>query len=270
MRIIKADLHNHFTHRSKILDVNRLADIVYQRGGNGAICALVNYDDKRFEAFADRAEKASPRATRIGNAVYFPDRNIYIVKGEEVPTQEGDLLVLATEEGIHLSQGQPLEYSLKEGEEKGGIPIITTPYFMSKVGKTIKNSPGLFAKSPIVIEVHNGEATKNANRQAYELYRWLKARLDNDVAAVVNSDGHSFREVFSSYTKFTVDDDLFKTTDMKEFTKQLRDTIRYASRTFHATHSRLGALEHSVVIGGIILASKVGIHISRGDREALR
>ena len=102
MRTVKADLHNHFTTRSRVLDPNKVADTVRESLGEGGICAIVNYADARYEAFARREE---PLATNFGNAVYFQDRKILIIKGEEIPTQQGDHLVLGLDEGTHFNGG---------------------------------------------------------------------------------------------------------------------------------------------------------------------
>jgi len=266
MQKIKADLHNHFTTKSRVLDPSLVADTVYQKLGEGGICTLVNYSDRRFEAFANRSEIY---ATNLGNAVYFPNREVLILKGEEIPTGDGDLLVLGLEQDEHLSQNKGLEYHLKEAHEKGGITILTSPFFMSKVGELINKNPNL-ANYVDAVEIHNGEATRKANRLAYELCHGLRYNHGiNDVGALSCSDGHSYEEVGTSYTEFTTQVNI-SLLDSAQITTHLRNMIRNAPRTHLQTYSTLGMIKHGAAMVGIMAASKLGVPLSRGDKGALR
>jgi hypothetical protein len=265
MKTIKADLHNHFTTKSRVLDVNRVADRVYESLGKGGICALVNYEDKRFEAFAERAE---PFGNRLGNAVYFPDRDVLVLKGEEIPTLDGDLLVLGLEEGAHLTSAKPLHYTMDEGKEKGGIIVVTSPYFMSETGDFLERFPFCIRHAD-AIETHNGNATKRANRKAEELHESGVRNGYVLLGKIAVSDGHSFREVGSSYTEFFVETKP-EYSNSKDVVSQIRGLVRAADRELHTTNSRLGTFCHATALVPHIIASKMGYEINRGDSEALR
>jgi len=267
MKTIKVDLHNHFTTKSKVLDVNRVADRVREALGEGGICSLVNYDDRRFEAFAERTE---PYGNRLGNAVYFPDRKVTIIKGEEVPTLQGDLLVLGLEEGRHLTPRKELSWSLCESSDNDGIIIIPHPYFHSKVGPTLEKNPENL-KSIHAIETRNGNASIRANDMADHLWYNTTAvgkfgKYSGRVGWLCNSDGHSFREVGSSYTKV----EGFEFSDARSLNCRLREAIKVYPIYFRSIRSYRVSFTHSAIIGTSILASKFRIPWSRGDKEALR
>lgn len=262
MERIRTDLHNHFTTKSRVLDPNKVADTVYLSLGSGGICALVNYDDQRYEAFAKVAE---PHVTNLGNSLHFKDRNILIVKGEEVPTGDGDLLILGLEEGKHLSQRKGIEYHLQEVAEENCITVLTSPFFMSEVGAIIRENPR-FAKLIDGIETHNGEATRKANAQAFELFKLLYYDKGyQDLGFLSCSDGHSFQEVGTSTTTFTSPNSI-ALLDARQVTSYLRGLIRYAPRIATHTHSTYSAMKH----GAILVAQKLRISLSRGDKEALK
>ncbi|MBI2452166.1 hypothetical protein HYV50_03760 [Candidatus Pacearchaeota archaeon] len=269
METIKADLHNHFTTKSRVLDANKVADRVYEALGNGGICALVNYDDRRFEGFAERAE---PIGNRLGNAVYFHDRNVLVIKGEELSTQQGDLLVLCLEEGKHLTQRKNLEDSLKEANDHNGIIILPHPYFHSRVGGTIEQNPKYFDYID-GIEIHNGNASRKANIRA----QWLAGKTNFNNACekylhigwLASSDGHSFKEVGSSYTILKLPNIKFSSSE--GIIKELRNAIRLGgSYGYKKNYSMLGFIQHISIITPMFLLLKLGIKLSRGDTEALR
>lgn len=286
MRYVKADLHNHFSTKSRVLDPNKIADTVRGRLGIGGICALVNYGCQRFEAFARKAESS---ATRLGNAVYFPDREVLIVKGEEVPTEDGDLLVLGTQEGFHMAlRRQTLEYSLREATEEGnGITIIPHPYFHSRVGEKIEKEPEILS-SVDAIEIHNGQSSYRSNNKARRLHRKVGARFYN-LGKLASSDGHSYFEVGKSWTALQMPRDFSQLNNSESLIENLRRAIKetsdyfsdespydydYSDERFRRERSITGTLIHAGILASMIVGDgilrKFGKQISRGDAEALR
>ncbi len=267
METIKVDLHNHFSTMSRVLDPNKVADRVRETLGEGGICALVNYDDRRFEAFA---EKAEPHGDRFGNAVYFPDRKVTIIKGEEVPTLQGDLLVLGLEEGRHLTPRKELDWSLCEARDNDGIIIIPHPYFHSNVGSALEKNPENL-KNIHAIEARNGNASACANNIAD--YLWYSTttmgkfgKYSGRVGWLSSSDGHSFREVGSSYSGIC----RFDFSDAKSLNDGLKEAIKIYPSKFRANRSYIGLSIHAAILLPLKIASKMGIQVSRGDTESLR
>jgi len=268
MILRKTDLHNHFTTLSVKLEPDKVIENVYRRLGRGGVCGLLNYSDRRFEAFAEQAGNGSHRMERFGNTVYFPDFDIHIVRGEEVPTEQGDLIVLALPENVFLTQKRSIGYSLSEGHELGGINYITTPFYRSSIGQQLRDLPELLDVVD-VMEINNGLASHKANSKAQSLYDWATDRQHARIGAVSSSDGHTFREVGSSFTTFHTPDDM-DLTDPETFTENLRDMIKYKPRIHNHKRSLLGFWWHATVIGGLILMSKAKVNLSLGDPEALR
>mgnify|MGYP001588878300 CR=1 FL=1 len=263
MDTIKVDLHNHFTTKSRVLDVNRVADRVREALGPGGICALVNYADQRFEAFANRA--GSYGGDRYGNAVHFPDRDVTITKGEEVPTLQGDVLVLGLEEGRHLTPGRELDYTLCEGRSYGGVNIIPHPCFHSAAWNYLATQRNFECAEDIdAFEIHNGNVSKRLNGKVGEL--WLHYMGLSGCGGLASSDGHSFREVGSSYTEILG----FNFQDAKTLNDGLRTAVKMVSPGYKKTHSLWGPLVHMGILGSLMIADKMWIPVSRGDKESLR
>ena len=270
IRKIKADLHNHFTTKSRVLDPHQVADRVLYKLGAGGLCALVNYRDRRYEAFAEQAQDL-PLVYNFGNAIYFQGRDVLIIKGQEFPVAEGgDLLAIGLKENIEIPEGKSLEYSLKEVLDKGGINIITTPYFKSNVGDTLTGKQSLLDFVD-AIEVHDGEVfLGKANKQAKRLYEIVK----NDysyIGQIASSDGHTFREVGSSYTEMEMP--LYQILNSSLSVKEaLRKAVRGSQDDLmlHKMSSPLGFLLHAGIISTMIIASKAGIQLSKGNPKALR
>lgn len=115
MRIVKADLHNHLRTRSRMSGLfNRTIDTARQKLGRGGVIGLVNFSDRRYENFS--GERGYERQD-MGNALYTPVQDILVVKGQEVPTQDGHLLVLGLEKDKHLKENRTLHDSVKEAKD---------------------------------------------------------------------------------------------------------------------------------------------------------
>lgn len=266
--LVRADLHNHFTTKSKVLDPNRVAHTVREKLGVGGICALVNYQDQRYEAFAERAEQACTSSVNLGNAISFWDGDVLIIKGQEIPTEAGDLLVLGLDENVHLPKGKSLEYSISDAHERGGIVIITTPFYRSAVGRKLYDNPKIMLKVH-AIETHDGEAPCSANSRAADFYRTWK-NVYPHLGRLSNSDGHAFNEIGSSYTSLEMSRDDYSCGS--KLVDDLKSSLLLTSSVddcHHRAHSLLGSLVHKGILAPMVLLGKAGIQLSKGDREAL-
>lgn len=264
----QADLHNHFTTRSRVLPFHPVVETVRGRLGLGAVCGLVNCKDRRYEAFT---EKVPSSVINVGNAIYDPIRDVWIVKGEELKTPQGDLLLLATYQGVHLQPRKTLKDNLSQARDYGAI-VIGTEIFSgrSEIGALLEEDPELL-NSFDAIQVFDGEMILgNSNARAQLFYERMKGDFPH-LGQLASSDGHSFREVGTSYTTLTMPDyDELRTPD--DFRESLRQAVRQSRdpQRLHKQLSRIGSLKHASVIGAMILASKLGVKLSEGDSEALR
>ena len=269
-----------------------MGGIIWTELGRDGVAGLVNYGDRRYEACAEKA-KSCEQIINTGNSLIVPAPfgKVMILKGEEVPTADGDLLVMGTREGIHLKAGRSLEDTMKEAKDNEGVIIVTTPYSgvkRSNVGNRLKENPKLMEYVDAV-EVHNGEARERTNRKSSELYEWIKnsrhleiipecsnVKLTDwimsyhNIGAISSSDGHSYHEVGRSHTIIRIPQ-LEELKTAKQVTDAIREGVREAGVNNHdCQKSTIGAVTHASIVAYIILADKLGIKVIRGDQEALR
>lgn len=273
MLTIAADLHNHFTTKSRILDPFEVVARVRNALGEGGMCAITNFKDQRYEAFAQAAEGAFPTSINWGNAMYFPGDRVAIVRAEETRTASGDVLVIGMQEGIHLPLGESLEHTLKYGQAQRGIVVLTSPYFRSNVGNEVLMNRALMNEVD-AIETHNGSASRKANASARALAERLGPEFPR-LGYLAASDGHSFREVGSSCTFLSMNEGYDKIEGAEGFAQRLRVAIHGTHNHPYAiihrrVHSRIGPMVHGAIIAYLIAAQKAGFKPSLGDPYALR
>jgi len=201
---IKADLHNHFSTFENIgIVFNQAIDTAQKNLGADGIFGVINAQDQGLGRYETLLRQGKGKTEDLGNAFYVPSKKIYVVKGQEVFTQGGHILVLGLNHGIRLQDYRTLEDSLKEAKDNNGIIIADHPFFLD--GIFTKQSPDKYLNFLDGIEVHNGEVWlpipgfKYANKKAQEFYNQIKN--DYDIGAISTSDGHSVREIGMSYTE---------------------------------------------------------------------
>lgn len=257
---IKADLHNHFSTLENIGEIFNQAICIAQKNlGAGGILGVTNTQDKgpgRYETFL---RQGGTRIEDLDNAFYVPDNDIYVIKGQEVFTKGGHILVLGLNYGVKLKDYRSLEDSLKEAMDNNIIIIADHPWFLD--GIFTKQSPKKYLEYLDGIEVHNGEAWipipgyVRANKKAQEFYNKIKG--DYDIGAISTSDGHSIKEIGTSYT-------LLETLDFsspEKLIESLRKSIR-EHKDFSNDKQRnayLGALNHGSKGAVLRFASVVGL-----------
>jgi len=249
MRKVNADLHNHLRTLSDMskLSFNEVIDIAKQRLGAGGILGIVNFNDERYEQFSNL-----PGYERqdLGNGFYVPEKDILVVKGQEIPTKQGHILVLGIEKGKHLKPGKDLEETIKESLDNDGIIIMDHPFYHAGVGEYIKQAP-ILAECFDGIEVYNSEAElyiprilpRNANEKARKLYEEVKEF--SEIGALFSSDGHSLAEIGRSYTQLEMPE-YGSIRDSNNLTNHLRNAIRLSKAHFgKAESSKFRASMHA-------------------------
>ncbi len=265
---VKADLHNHLSTVRE--DLSGLAIKSVERAsknlGLHGVIGIINAQDKgigRYETFISGLRGYD--TDDIGNAVYVPEKAIYVVRGQEVFTkdQRGHLLILGLNKGVKLEDRVPLQDTLKQAKDLGGVTVLDHPCFADGVIARNPEKYLEFLEKGLVdgIEVHNGEAWLPipgyfpANRKAQGLFWELMQRYN--IGALSSSDGHSVREIGSSYTLLGQPD--FENAD------KLRETLRKAIREHkdfsqdRQTNSYLPALNHGFKVASLRFLSKLGL-----------
>lgn len=123
--MVKADLHNHLRTSSRVRsgDFNRVIDITSARLGEDAIIGIINRSDQKYENLVNQKGYDREVIEKNGSVVYVPEKKVYIIKGQEVLSREGSLLVLGVPKWAQLVEGNSLENTIKEAQEKWGIAI---------------------------------------------------------------------------------------------------------------------------------------------------
>lgn len=265
MEKIKADLHNHL-RTSSILensDFNNSVDIASEKLGNGACFGMINMHDRRYEKFADLKGYERVWIGDKKNAIYIPEKNVLIVRGQEVTTKQGHLLVLGLGYDIHLKNGVSLEDTLKKAKDNCGTIITDHPFYTEGIGNYLEKNLKLLEYID-AIEIHNGESAfglpmspfpRNANKKAQEFYKKIKKDFPN-LGAIASSDGHSIDELGSSWTEI----DKLDVKNPGNFIYSLKDSVRNTNldNCKQMKNSVFGAIKHLKELAEIIASEKLG------------
>lgn len=261
---VKADLHNHLRTSSNLQqrDFNLAIDTARQRLDENGIFALVNFADRRYEQFI-----GLPGYERIylgdkKQGVYVPEKRVLVVKGEEIGTRQGHLLVLGLGYKQHLKQGRSLEDTLKEAKEQRSICIADHAFSHNGIGSYLEANPELIRELD-ALEVHNGETLPKANKRALDFYL-SQLLTKNYIGALASSDGHSFYELGRSWTRINFPE------PSNQFIENLRRSILNAGEgTDMRLHtSYIGMIDHIADLLFILnIAPKIGLaHLFETDR----
>jgi hypothetical protein len=205
---IKVDIHNHLSTFAKLKDFNKTINLIKERLGPGGICGLVNFGaegDMRYEDFIELEPKGYHRDF-LDNAIYLPEKDVWVVKCQEVWTDVGHLLVAGVNHGVAIPSHMSLENSLKAADSEKGVKLLVHMYGWQGMGDYILKHPELLEQFD-AMETYNGEANLwlpfvnhlNANKKAKKFYDSVKERFPN-LGTFVSSDGHDIEEMGRNYT----------------------------------------------------------------------
>ena len=170
--MIHADLHVHTTFSS---DSSVLPKMLVQQ--------LVAHSFVKVAAITDHDTTRGYASTRELASVY-PD--ILIIPGVEISTQQGDIIVLGTEE--MPMQPWTVENVIDFARERDCVSIVAHPFREYGMGDLAKKF------EVDAIEVLNGGSSPSANKSAQELAKLM------GLPGVGGSDAHQPAELCSAYT----------------------------------------------------------------------
>jgi len=264
--MIKTDLHNHLktSRRWSEGDFNKAIEKASRRLGPGAIIGLVNFSDAdskddRYECFIGLPGYERTPIGENQQGIYVPEKDIYVLKAQEVPTKQGHLLVAGLRRNVQLKVDRTLEDSIAEATDQGGIIIADHPFHLQGIGNYLTRHLELLGELD-AIEIHNGEASFgfpvgpfpwNANGKARKFYEEI-AKDFPDIGALSTSDGHSMYELGRSWTEV----DVPYSSDNTNFVDNLRDAIRRTNlstpRHEASPQGVMGAIDHIVDLVTIV------------------
>ncbi|MEK6935488.1 MAG: hypothetical protein AABW67_01760 [Nanoarchaeota archaeon] len=239
---INTDLHNHLGTNKYNGDFNQVINISSRQLGPAGILGICNGEDNRYEFFVNL--KGYGRED-FKSFIYLPSKNLFVVKGQEVFTKQGHVLVLGLEKDKHI-KSKDLEDVLKEAKDnkEHNVIIATHPFFFQGCGNYLINNPQLI-RAFDAIEVHSGEAIYG-NKNAKIFYELIKDHYD--IGAVSFSDGHSLYEIGSSQTILDMPSEF----EPNKFIASLRNSIKQHKDYSNdkQNFSLKGFLDHSMKMIG--------------------
>jgi predicted metal-dependent phosphoesterase TrpH len=171
--LIQADFHIHTIYSAdSVIQPKTLVDM------------LVAHDFIKVAAVTDHDSVRGCRAT-VELASAYPD--ILVIPGVEISTEEGDVVVLGTDE-LPPKPWTP-EAVADFARSVGGVSIVAHPFRMYGIGERARNY------KVDAIEVLNGGSSKDANDQAKELAKSI------GLPGTAGSDAHQVSELFSVYNQ---------------------------------------------------------------------
>ncbi len=171
--MIKADLHVHTTYSDdSSITPKTLVEM------------LVNHSSIKVAAVTDHNSVAGCAAIRQLASAY-PD--ILIIPGVEISTQQGDVVVLGTEE--LPPEPWTVEGVIDFAREIGMVSVVVHPYREWGMGDLARNYRF------DAVEVYNGASSPSANKSAKELAKLM------GLPGVAGSDGHQPSDLGTVYTE---------------------------------------------------------------------
>jgi len=257
MAKIKTDLHNHFSTLENFGDIfNQVINTAQRNLGRGGIFGVINAQDEGIGRYETLLRQGGRKVKDLDNAFYVPNKDIYAIKGQEVFTQDGHILVLGLNHKVKLKDYRSLEDSLKEAKDHNAIIIADHCFFID--GIFYKKISSKYLKDLDGIEIHNGKAWLptlrciNSNKKAQLLYKIMGD--DFNIGAISTSDGHSIKEIGMSYTILEQPDFSSPERLIESLRKSIREHKDWSDDK--QTNAYFPTLKHSVKVAGLRILSK--------------
>ena len=249
--MVKADLHNHLRTSEMVLDgdLYRAVRVASKKLGKGAVVGIANNKyDWRYERLLCLEGPHWEFVEKDGSVVHFPEEEVYFVKGHEVKTNQGNLLVLGLPRGVQLAYGKSLEDTIISAQEEGGIIVGSNMLHKDGIWKYLTLNSHLLNDLD-GIEVYNSKAgfpcsfnpcIGNANDASSDFYEKRIQKKYPRLGALSSSDGNSFYEIGLSYT-------VLPEPDKSNFKEWLRDAIHNTNLETERKNrvSILGTIDHA-------------------------
>jgi hypothetical protein len=210
VRAVKADLHNHFGHTpDPVLKIgqDRVVDYALEKLGRGGILGLTDFfglygDFRHYGVFAGL--EGEYEKVDLGNALYFPEKDILVVRGEEIALQdrgkECHVLVFGNSKPpASVKAGTEVEKAIDLLNRDERIIVLDHPFFMHGVLNRLKGQDSRieFLLGEIDgLEVHNSSAIFG-NRKSQRFYEEVRNR--HNIGGIISSDAHALDEMCRSY-----------------------------------------------------------------------
>jgi len=248
---IKIDLHNHLGRGGKNPGFDKTIDLAHSKLGYGGVFGICNDGptDKRYEKFVNQK---GGKYKRIfididKSCVYVPEKEISVVKVEEIEPKAGHFLAVGMPSGkrIWKNKNPPsLEDALTAANDFETIKIAVHPFSKDGIGYYLKRNKSLLEEFN-GWEIYNSSAElfipgilpKNANQKSRDFY-FSDIKDVYEIGACAFTDGHSCEVIGKSYTIIEDNKNLFFKM-LKLGIKNNKDT-----RNLHMESAKNDALKH--------------------------
>jgi len=253
----KADLHNHLGSQGKNPGFDETINLAYNKLGNGGIFGIANSDDFRYENFINQKGGKYERVPLLESdkrMIYVPDKNILVVKCQEMFTKQGHVLATAMpyKENVNTKDAKS---AIRAAKNLEASLISVHPFYQFGIGNFLRENPELL-QSFSSWEIFNGSAEfsfpfvlpRNANVKALDFYATENlSRLNIGISSF--TDGHSPEVIGKCYTELPV----YNITSQQDLDYALRN-VKHTNRLHmesNSTDSALHAFKMALVKLGL-------------------
>ena len=249
----KVDIHNHLGRNGDNPGFDKTIDIAYSRLGEGGVFGIANSDDFRYEKFVEqKGGKYNRVPVSDKKAVYVPERDMLVVKCQEMFTKQGDILAIAMPHGKEVKTKNTRDV-IMEAIDLGAILDAVHPFYFESIGNFLEKNVGLLQLFS-TWEVWNGSAVwlpglsrMNPNKKATDFYlsNFLES-LASGIGMSASTDGHSAESIGKCYTML---DDFSLTS--KNLPKELHREFRNVKSLdkLHRESNKWDVCKHAVHMG---------------------
>jgi hypothetical protein len=242
----KVDIHNHLGRNGDNPGFDKTIDIAYSRLGEGGVFGIANSDDFRYEKFVEqKGGKYNRVPVSDKKAVYVPERDMLVVKCQEMFTKQGDILAIAMPHGKEVKTKNTRD-AIMEALDLRAILDAVHPFYVDGIGRFLEQNRTylqffstweIYNASPVFVP---GVTTAFANKKAKNFYLSL-IRWRNNIGMSASTDGHSAESIGKCYTML---DDFSLTS--KNLPKELHREFRNVKSLdkLHRESNKWDALNH--------------------------
>ncbi len=242
----KADLHNHLGSQGKNPGFDETIDLAYNRLGNGGIFGIADSDDFRYENFVSQKGGRYERVPLLEESdkrmIYVPEKNITVVKCQEMFTKQGHVLAVAMPYRNNVTI-KDTKGAIRAAKDLEASLVAVHPFYQFGIGQFLKGNPE-WLQYFSSWEVFNGSAEfsfplvlpRNANEKSLDFY--IKENLSAfNIGMSAFTDGHSPEVIGKCYTELPV----YNITSQQDLDYALRN-VKHTNRLHTESNSTDSAL----------------------------
>lgn len=240
---MKADLHfhpsffsrgdkPHFTER-KTPSLDEIIATMYQRELELITitsCSTSGHIDKRWDAYLNNLDKKNLNVTQLSNQGLFLKNNsnqIYLIHGQELQTNKGDINVLFAEKRVPIEKSKGDIFYILDAAKDQGENVLIGINQVSKCSLTPNEIRELYEKGKIdFLESYNSFDFPKNNKHAENLSQNL------GIPGIAVSDGHRLKDLGEAYIKFN-SDKLTSQDNYNDLGKEIKELIKTNNFTKH-------------------------------------